>query len=80
MSGSTSELSRNIPVSTDLPDVRWLRSSYSTGANNCVETARPSAGPWTGLLAVRDSKNPAGPALLFSPASWTTFTAGVHRD
>ncbi|WP_399882413.1 DUF397 domain-containing protein [Streptomyces sp. BBFR51] len=80
MSGSTSELSRNIPVSTDLPDVRWLRSSYSTGANNCVETARPSAGPWTGLLAVRDSKNPAGPALLFSPASWTTFTACVHRD
>jgi hypothetical protein len=79
MSGSTFELPRNIPVSTDLPDVRWLRSSYSTGANNCVETARPSAGPWAGLLAVRDSKNPAGPALLFSPGSWTTFTAGVHR-
>ncbi|MFG2681087.1 DUF397 domain-containing protein [Streptomyces sp. NPDC048392] len=79
MSGFTPGLSRNIPVSTDLPGVRWLRSSYSTGANNCVETARPSAGPWAGLLAVRDSKNPAGPALIFSPGSWTTFTAGVHR-
>ncbi|MFA3878742.1 DUF397 domain-containing protein [Streptomyces sp. MMCC 100] len=74
-----SQLPRNIPVSTDMTGVRWLRSSYSTGANNCVETARPSAGPWAGLLAVRDSKNPAGPALLFSPGSWTAFTAGVHR-
>ncbi|MET7810563.1 DUF397 domain-containing protein [Streptomyces sp. NPDC005395] len=73
-----SERPRNIPVSTDLPGVRWLRSSYSTGANNCVETARPSSGPRAGLLAVRDSKNPAGPALLFSPVSWTAFTAGVR--
>ncbi|MEV8123348.1 DUF397 domain-containing protein [Streptomyces sp. NPDC085944] len=73
-----SERPRNIPVSTDLPGVRWLRSSYSTGANNCVETARPSVGPRAGLLAVRDSKNPAGPALLFSPGSWTAFTAGVR--
>ncbi|GGQ93044.1 MULTISPECIES: DUF397 domain-containing protein [Streptomyces] len=73
-----SALPRNVPSSTDphrLPDVRWLRSSYSTGANNCVETARPAAGPLAGLLAVRDSKNPAGPALLFSPESWTDFTA-----
>ncbi|MFC8853891.1 DUF397 domain-containing protein [Streptomyces sp. NPDC057144] len=73
-----SERPRSIPVSTDLPGVRWLRSSYSTGANNCVETARPSSGPRAGLLAVRDSKNPAGPALLFSPGSWTAFTAGVR--
>lgn len=74
-----SALPRNVPASTDLYDVRWSRSSYSTGANNCVETARPRSGPWSGLLAVRDSKDPAGPALLFSPASWTRFTAAVHR-
>ncbi|MEU8730394.1 MULTISPECIES: DUF397 domain-containing protein [Streptomyces] len=79
MSGSLSERPRNIPVSTDMTGVRWLRSSYSTGANNCVETARPPAGRWAGLLAVRDSKNPAGPALLLSPESWTAFTAGVSR-
>ncbi|KUM75270.1 DUF397 domain-containing protein [Streptomyces griseorubiginosus] len=70
-----SALPRHVPSSTDLREVRWLRSSYSTGANNCVETARPSAGPWAGLLAVRDSKNPDGPALLFSPESWAGFTA-----
>jgi len=57
----------------DLYDVRWLRSSYSTGMNNCVETARPGSVPWTGLLAVRDSKNPAGPAILFAPGAWETF-------
>ncbi|MGY5106135.1 DUF397 domain-containing protein [Streptomyces sp. 900105245] len=66
-------LPRNVPASTDLHDVSWLRSSHSTGANNCVETARPHTGPWAGLLAVRDSKDPAGPALLFSPESWAGF-------
>jgi hypothetical protein len=70
-----SALPRNVPSSTDLHGARWLRSSYSTGANNCVETALPRSGPWAGLLAVRDSKNPAGPALLLSPESWTEFTA-----
>ncbi|MFF1546840.1 DUF397 domain-containing protein [Streptomyces sp. NPDC058291] len=76
-----SAVSRNVPSSTDsarLPQVRWLRSSYSTGANNCVETARPASGPWAGLLAVRDSKNPSGPALLFSAESWTGFTAALR--
>lgn len=69
---------RNVPSSTDLHGVRWLRSSYSTGANNCVETARTGCGPGTGLLAVRDSKNPSGPALLFSPESWAGFTAAFQ--
>ncbi|GAA5069243.1 DUF397 domain-containing protein [Streptomyces sp. SID10815] len=70
---------RHVPSSADLHAVRWLRSSYSTGANNCVETARPASGPGAGLLAVRDSKAPAGAALLFSPGSWADFTAAAHR-
>ncbi|WP_406728699.1 DUF397 domain-containing protein [Streptomyces sp. GD-15H] len=69
---------RTLPSSTDLHGVRWLRSSYSTGANNCVETARPATGPGAGLLAVRDSKDPAGPALLISPASWAEFVAALR--
>ncbi|MFG2783768.1 DUF397 domain-containing protein [Streptomyces prunicolor] len=76
-----SALPRNVPSSSDSSDlsgVRWLRSSYSTGANNCVEAARPQIGPRAGLLAVRDSKDPQGPALLFSPASWTGFLATFH--
>ncbi|GAA4004100.1 DUF397 domain-containing protein [Streptomyces sp. NBC_01352] len=74
-----SALPRHVLSGTDLPGLRWLRSSYSTGANNCVETARLVAGHSAGLLAVRDSKNPAGPALLFSPESWAGFTAAVHH-
>nr|WSY56680.1 DUF397 domain-containing protein [Streptomyces sp. NBC_00886] len=73
-----SALPRNVPASTDLSGVRWLRSSYSTGANNCVEAARPHSGPCTGLLAVRDSKDPEGPALLFSPEIWTGFLTAFH--
>ncbi|MDW8809650.1 DUF397 domain-containing protein [Streptomyces scabiei] len=68
-----SALPRNVPASTDLHDVRWLRSSRSTGMNNCVETARPGSGRWAGLVAVRDSKNTAGPALLFDPDTWEGF-------
>jgi hypothetical protein len=74
-----SALLRHVPSPTDLHGVRWLRSSYSTGANNCVETARPASGPCAGLLDERDSKDPAGPALLFSPESWADFTAAVRR-
>ncbi|MEV5874798.1 DUF397 domain-containing protein [Streptomyces sp. NPDC052101] len=72
-----SALPQNVPASTDLHDVHWLRSSYSTGANNCVETARPRSGPGAGALAVRDSKSPAGPALLFSTQSWAGFLTAL---
>ncbi|WP_200301099.1 DUF397 domain-containing protein [Streptomyces adelaidensis] len=68
-----SALPRNLTTSTELHGVRWLRSSRSTGMNNCVETARPGAGRWAGLVAVRDSKNTAGPALLFDPEAWEGF-------
>ncbi|MEU6811318.1 DUF397 domain-containing protein [Streptomyces sp. NPDC046831] len=68
----------HVPSSNDLHGVRWLRSSYSTGANNCVETASPRSGPAAGRLAVRDSKDPAGPALLFSPGSWAGFLTSLR--
>jgi Domain of unknown function (DUF397) len=31
-----------------------------------------------GVVAVRDSKDPGGPALVFAPAQWEAFTAGVR--
>lgn len=53
----------------------WHRSSYSTGMNNCVETA--TIGP--GLLAVRDAHRATGPALLFTPVAWARFVTGLSR-
>jgi hypothetical protein len=63
----------SVPASSSLSGARWRRSSRSTGANNCVETAPLTSGPATGLLGVRDSKNTAGPALLFAPPAWESF-------
>lgn len=50
----------------------WRKSTFSSSnGGNCVEVARNLAG----IVAVRDSKDPAGPALIFTPADWEAFTA-----
>ena len=60
-----------------LQDVTWIKSSHSgpTGGN-CVETA---ALP-DGAVAVRDSKVPGGPALVFPAAAWGAFVGDIRRD
>ncbi|MEU5051751.1 DUF397 domain-containing protein [Streptomyces sp. NPDC021096] len=71
-----SAMPRYVPspsVHTGRCDAVWHRSSYSTGMNNCVETA--SLGPRQ--LAVRDSKRTAGPVLRFSPATWSAFVTDL---
>jgi len=57
---------------------RWVKSTYSgpTGGN-CVEVASLSLSPGEGLVAVRDSRRPAGPALLFGTGQWAAFVAAV---
>ncbi|WP_425836712.1 DUF397 domain-containing protein [Streptomyces fractus] len=67
-----------IACSTSLSGVRWRRSSRSTGANNCVETAPLTTSATAGLLAVRDSKRTTGPALLFTSESWRAFVNSLR--
>ncbi len=57
--------------------VTWHKSSYSNGNGGaCVEVADlPDGG-----RAVRDSKDPTGPVLMFTPAEWAAFTAGVRAS
>lgn len=57
----------------DLSGADWQKSSRSSGNGACVEVA--FVGPWT---ALRDSKNPTGPVLLFTQDEWDAFIGGVE--
>lgn len=52
----------------------WQKSSFCNGASSCVEVA-PLA---DGNVALRDTKDQDGPILVFTPAEWAAFTAGVR--
>ncbi|MGA4789904.1 DUF397 domain-containing protein [Nocardia sp. AB354] len=50
-----------------LSTAQWYKSRRSHGKDTCVEVAHLAEG----TVGVRDSKNPTGPALLFTPANGT---------
>jgi Domain of unknown function (DUF397) len=52
----------------------WFKSSYSAANGSCVEVRfRPDGG-----IAVRDTKDRSGPALVFTADEWTAFLAGAR--
>ena len=57
-----------------LPAAAWRKSSYSNPSGNCVEAA-----PLTDGVAVRNSRFPDGPALVFTEAEWAAFLRGVKE-
>jgi hypothetical protein len=62
---------KGLHVDTDT--AAWRKSPKSGGySDNCVEIA-----PIAGGVAVRDSKNPDGPALLYTRDEWAAFVGGV---
>ncbi len=59
--------------SIDLDDARWIAGSRSgPDVANRVEVAFVGE-----AIAVRDSQNPDGPALIFTPAEWDAFVGGA---
>lgn len=56
-------------------EVRWQKSSYSGPSGNCVE-ARASA---PGRVAIRDSKDKAGPRLTVNDRAWDALIGGIKR-
>ncbi|MFF5494208.1 DUF397 domain-containing protein [Streptomyces aquilus] len=53
--------------------VRWTKSRHSNAEGNCVEVA-PLA---EGGVAIRNSRDPHGPALVYTSAEVAAFLAGV---
>ncbi|AYF76308.1 DUF397 domain-containing protein [Nocardia yunnanensis] len=62
-------------ASVDQAGTKWFKSTYSEGGSQCVEVA------WLdgGQVGVRDSKNPTGPSLMFTPGAWDAFTASIRE-
>ncbi|WP_405777865.1 DUF397 domain-containing protein [Streptomyces sp. NBC_00859] len=61
-------------MTTESP--RWFKSSYSNNGGECVEVATNLV-PLCGVVPVRDSKNPSGPALDLAADAFASFVTGV---
>ena len=61
-----------------MSEATWHNSSYSNDSGgNCVEVANLT--PKRDSIALRDSKNPQGPALLLPPSAFTAFVSHVRQ-
>ncbi|MEU8875717.1 DUF397 domain-containing protein [Streptomyces javensis] len=63
-------------MTTESP--RWFKSSYSNNGGACIEVAANLVAS-RGVVPVRDSKDPHGPALTFEPTAWSSFVSAVRR-
>ncbi|MFI9721552.1 DUF397 domain-containing protein [Streptomyces sp. NPDC052396] len=57
----------------DLTQATWRKSTRSNSSSNCVEVSDD----FPGIVPVRDSKDPSGPALLIPSGAWSSFVSSV---
>ncbi|MER6630351.1 DUF397 domain-containing protein [Streptomyces sp. NPDC000987] len=55
--------------------VDWIKSRHSNAEGNCVEVAALAGGG----IAMRNSRDPHGPALIYTPAEVAAFLAGAKE-
>jgi hypothetical protein len=72
MTRTAGQIAGESVLSTEAGPSVWCRSSWSIGNGNCVEVARRPE-----HVAVRDSKDRPGPALLFAAQAWRDFIGGI---
>ena len=60
------------PTGSMLRGLAWRKAQRSVGNGACVELA-----PFDGMVAMRDSKDPDGPVLVYTPAEWHAFLHGA---
>jgi Domain of unknown function (DUF397) len=53
--------------------LEWFKSSYTAQQGQCVEVSYSLPG----LVPVRDSKDPQGPAIVFSNEAWKSFVSAT---
>jgi len=68
--------SHDVGGAADSSGRAWKKSSRTYGNGNCVEVAARSGDH----VNIRDSKNPEGAMLRFTPTEWTAFLAGLRDD
>jgi hypothetical protein len=61
-------------VASDRDFLPWRKASASLSNGACVEVA-----PTNGMVAVRDSKDPAGPMLMYTRTEWAAFLHGAKH-
>ena len=59
----------------DLRRAQWCTSTHSANGSTCVEVAQNLPG----IVAVRDSKDSVGPALVFTQDEWRAFIENVRE-
>jgi hypothetical protein len=57
-----------------LTGVQWVKSARSNPSGNCVEVAQLP----DGRVAMRNSRHPGGPALIYTRAEMAAFVAGAR--
>jgi hypothetical protein len=72
--GLTVNTAYNGVIASELDWVEWRKSTFSNPSGNCVEAAELPAGE----VAVRNSRFPDGPALIFTHAEWDAFLLGAR--